>query len=369
MRIIIAGGGIMGLSAAWALRLAGHEPVLYEQGPIPNPLGSSVDRHRLIRFPYGDMTGYARMVVDAYAAWERLWLDLGTVHYHETGTLVVARADDSWVRDSLECLDAMGVPAERLAPARIAEFLPLLDLEGARWALFTPTGGLLFADRILRDLARHLRAQGVAVHEQTPIAAIDAESAQVRLESGAVDRGDALVVAAGPWTAQLLPAMRERITPSRQVLVYLEPPAEHLPVWRAAPTLLDQIEAARGGFYAIPPTGGAGLKIGDHGFTMRGHPSHEREPTPDDVQRTLGLARTRLFEFERYRLAEAKTCFYSVSAGERFIVEPLGARSWVLAGFSGHGFKFGALIGLRLAETLTGARDPQALTAWAAGEG
>jgi glycine/D-amino acid oxidase-like deaminating enzyme len=62
MKVIVIGGGIMGLCTAWALRRAEHEPVLYEQGPIPNPLASSCDEHRLTRFTYGAMTGYARMV-------------------------------------------------------------------------------------------------------------------------------------------------------------------------------------------------------------------------------------------------------------------------------------------------------------------
>jgi glycine/D-amino acid oxidase-like deaminating enzyme len=63
---------------------------------------------------------------------------------------------------------------------------------------------------------------------------------------------------------------------------------------------------------------------------------------------------------------EAKTCFYSVAPGERFIAEPL-ERAWVLAGFSGHGFKFGALIGEAIAETLDGARTASAMTVLAAG--
>ena len=39
----------------------------------------------------------------------------------------------------------------------------------------------------------------------------------------------------------------------------------------------------------------------------------------------------------------------------------------MLAGFSGHGFKFGAVIGEMLATTVDGARAPAALTDWAAG--
>jgi glycine/D-amino acid oxidase-like deaminating enzyme len=57
MRVIVVGGGIMGLGTAWALCRAGHEPVVYEQGRIPNPLASSCDEHRLTRFPYGAAQG------------------------------------------------------------------------------------------------------------------------------------------------------------------------------------------------------------------------------------------------------------------------------------------------------------------------
>ena len=78
------------------------------------------------------------------------------------------------------------------------------------------------------------------------------------------------------------------------------------------------------------------------------------------------MARTRLVDFERYRARDARTCFYSVAEGERFIVEPMGC-AWVLAGFSGHGFKFGAVIGEAVAAALCGERSPDTVAAWAAG--
>ena len=70
MKTIIVGGGIMGLATAWALAREGHAVELFEQGALPNPLASSVDEHRLIRHPYGDRTGYARMINPAFAAWD-----------------------------------------------------------------------------------------------------------------------------------------------------------------------------------------------------------------------------------------------------------------------------------------------------------
>lgn len=71
-------------------------------------------------------------------------------------------------------------------------------------------------------------------------------------------------------------------------------------------------------------------------------------------------------EFSRYRWKHARTCFYTVAPQERFIVEPIG-NSWLMTGFSGHGFKFGAVMGLAIAEAIAGYRTPAALSQWASG--
>jgi glycine/D-amino acid oxidase-like deaminating enzyme len=277
-----------------------------------------------------------------------------------------SRERDDWVQQSRRGLADLAVPFEIWQPDEIAARLPFLALGAARFALYTPTGGVLFAERILADLADHLRAAGMDLRTQTPVRDLDPSRATIRLADGRQDSADLLLVAAGPWTGRLLPALAGRITPSRQVTAYLEPPPEQRAAWRGAPAVLDQMEAARGGFYAVPPVAGTALKVGDHGFSLRGQPDQEREPTDADIQSALAMARVRLAGFERYRVLNARTCFYSVAEGERFVVEPI-ERAWVLAGFSGHGFKFGAVVGEMLAQTVDGTRAPAALTAWAAG--
>ena len=87
---LVLGAGIMGLSAAWGLARRGFAVRIVEQDAIPNPRGSSVDHHRLIRHAYGAQAGYMRMVDPAYAAWDMVWRDLGEVLHIRTGVLAVS---------------------------------------------------------------------------------------------------------------------------------------------------------------------------------------------------------------------------------------------------------------------------------------
>jgi len=367
LRVVVIGAGIMGLSAAWALTRRGADVTVVEQGPVPNPLASSVDRHRLIRYPYGDHDAYALMVRDAYGAWERLWADLGERLQIETGTLAFDSQDGAdWASRSRSSMERLKIPFERLGQSEIARRFPMLDPDGIGEAIYLETGGILMAERIVAALAQRLtqrRPEMIRAHTQ--VTAIDPNDGSVRLADGSELGADAVVVAAGPWIGRLAPSLKRRVTPSRQVVVYLDPPAPLAGAWEGAPMIL-AIDPDLG-FYAVPPAGGLGLKVGDHRFSLSGEPDLERAPTPAEAAEIAGLCRNRFRGFDGYRIAEARTCFYDVEPGERFILEPLGDRGWVMSGFSGHGFKFGALLGEKLADTIFGQSVPIQLSTWAAG--
>lgn len=367
MKVTIVGAGIMGLSAAWALTRAGHRVTVYDQAEVPNPLGSSVDQHRLIRHAYGAERGYTRMVSEAYDAWELVWRDVGARHYAASGTLVLETSTGNWAEESAAVLAAEGIPFRRLSADETARDFPLVDSRNARFVLHLESGGTLFADRIVASLARWMAGQGTPVAAATAVRDIDPARARVTLSSGAAIDADLLIVAAGPWVARLVPSIASRVTPSRQVVVYLTPPPETAAAWTRHPMILDLDPAA--GFYLVPPRDGTGLKVSNHGFTMIGDPDRDRIAGADEARAIMDLCAHRLKGFGRYAMAEAKTCFYDVEPKERFILETLGNATWIMSGFSGHGFKFAPVLGLELAKAVAGARDAAAVTAWAAGHG
>jgi sarcosine oxidase subunit beta len=348
---LVIGGGIMGLSAARSLAQAGWRVRVRDQDELPNPRGASHDQHRLIRHAYGAERGYMAMVDAAYAAWDRLWAELGTTLYVPTGVLAMAERPGGWLAASRAALTAHGMPPEDLAPA---ERYPFLAGEGLADAFFSSPGGVLLAERILSALHARCLALGVAF-ERRRLEALDP----------ARPEADLMVVAAGPWVGRLSVGLGEQVTASRQVLVFLEPPAALRPAWAAAPMLLDL--ADDGGFYAVPPVAGTALKLGDHRFSLRGDAEDTREALPAEAEAILALARRRLTGLERYRVLGARACYYDVTAEERFLLRPLGPACWVMAGFSGHGFKFGPLLGEALARAVADPALAAGLPGWAAG--
>jgi sarcosine oxidase subunit beta len=362
---LVLGAGIMGLSTAWGLSRAGWSVTLIDQDEVPNPRGSSVDDHRLIRHAYGAQAGYMRMVDAAFTAWDLLWSDLGERHFVPTGVLALAAGAEGWLGESRAALAEGGYPFEDLAPAGIEARFPMLNAVGVGDALAMRQGGVLLARLIVAALARHLMARGVTL-EHARAVAVDPGRASVTLESGATRQADLLVLAAGPWAPRFVPGLAGRVVPSRQTVVYLEPPEAHRATWATAPMLLDLSEA--GGFYAVPPVAGTPLKIGDHRFSRQGDANDPREATAAEARAILALARPRLRDAGAYRVLGARACYYDVEDAERFVVEPLGPRAFVMSGFSGHGFKFGAVLGLAVAAAAGDAALAAGLPTWAAGE-
>jgi len=316
MRVVVVGAGIMGLSTAWALTRRGHRVTLIEQSDsIPNPLAASGDQHRMIRRAYGSKSGYAALITEAYDAWEEMWSDLRASHYAPTGILCICQTEGDEADEFRQGFDAAGTPYERMSPEEAAGRFRFLEASTFRYAFFTPEGGVLLSRHIAADLVRWLANNGTEVRTKARVTSLDAERATVCLASGETIEADLVITTVGAWTLQLLPELGRNLRVYRTTVVYLDPPSDLRNDWDKAPAILS--------------IGGL-----SEGFA----------------------------DIAEYRVLDVMTCAYTVTDDERFFAQRVG-RVLTVSACSGHGYKFGASIGRRVADAAEG-RDGGVLARW-----
>jgi sarcosine oxidase/sarcosine oxidase subunit beta len=363
-RILIVGAGIVGLATAWRLHKRGYEVEIFEQGPIPNPLGSSWDEHRITRHAYGEFTGYAQLMPQAYALWGMLWKDLGAMHYEPTGATYFIREHTPWLEGTAHSLASMNISIRDLPMDKARHRYPMINLDAVTKVVETNGAGLLFPYRIMRGLTNLLGASGTRFHTRHQVTAIDAEHGTL-VANGKTFSGDHIVVAAGAWADRLVPDLRPEALPSRQAVMFLLPPPKFTESWNDAAVMADLGEESS--CYILPPHRGTRLKIGDHVFTRQGDADQDRTATDADVARLERVLPLVLRDFDQYQVLERKACYYTVTEDEHFIQRPIGPRGWLISACSGHGFKLSLLTGELAAEGITGERPAAEIAEIAAG--
>lgn len=350
MKITIVGAGIAGLSTAWSLTKAGHSVTLIEQGPIPNPLAASGDHHRIIRRAYGNAGGYADAISEAYEAWDALWQDIGTSHLDPRGFICVSREAGDEAEEYREGLEHGGYPLELYEPQDAVKRYGCLEEGTFRYAFFSPEGGALHCKKIATDIARWLRARGAVLMENTKVAAVDTAAGSVTTVDGTVISAERVIVTAGAWVLKLFPDLGTALTTYRTAVVYLEPPADLKAAWESSPVVLDV--GGRTDGYIIPASGGGGLKFGS-GLHKRKTPDANLDhlPAQGEGEAIRDLFAPPMKRLSEYKVTDVVTCAYTFTSDERFFATEMD-KCLVVSACSGHGYKFGAAVGRRVARSI-----------------
>lgn len=352
-RVIIVGAGINGLATAWALIRRGYNVELFDKGPIPNPVASSYDEHRVTRHCYGEMRAYAEKMPEAFRLWDELFSDIGARHFDPLPLVAFEREPGGWIDASIADVERIGTGWREIPLDNIARDYPMIRTDGLTRAVEFGGAGALFPIRILTDLVVHLAARGVVFHQGVDVTSVDPEAGLI-VAGGKTHSADHIVIAAGAWVTRLLPELAHRLVPSRQAVMFLAPPPALASSWRTAPLFVDL--GLRSGTYVLPPRPGTRLKIGDHVFSRRGNPDASRIASDADVERLIAACRLAYTDFDAYTPLERKACYYTVTDDEHFVIGAVGSRGTVISACSGHGFKLAPLSGEEAARLVDEAR-------------
>ena len=205
-RIVIVGGGIVGLCTAWALaERGGADIVVCERATVG--AGSTGRASGGIRQQFArDIE--VRMAVESVAFWERFDARFGgTLNFRQVGYLylltTVALVADAERNVALQ--QGCGAPSRMLTPSEIQILAPEVDVDGVLAGSFCPTDGRAQPMGAVTALARALRARGVALRENSPVTAVHVNSSGVTGVTAGGERiaADAVVNAGGPQAAEV----------------------------------------------------------------------------------------------------------------------------------------------------------------------
>lgn len=363
--IVVVGGGFFGAATTYFLARAGAAPLLIEQAaPAYGATGRNGGFH-VVGTAEGYADAIARLGRDTARAMMQITLDSRALlrqtlaeeqiacDYREPGHLTLALGEEQYVdlQRHIAALRADGFAAELLDRQQTQALIRTPLSEAIAGALYGPENALLHSARLVYGLIAAAQRHGARV-AMARVEHVVPHNGHVRVITnyGVVEAG-AAVVTVNAWTRDLVPALRDVITPVRgQALAYA-------PISRVFEQGIGVSATSTGEYWHQTPDGS--IVIGGCRAHAPGCDVGVTEPVPTpEVMAAIEQILPRLFPqignlnvVRRWAGLMAFTADYAPVAD----AAPEMPGVWVAGGFCGHGMPFGMRFGQLLAEAaLTG---------------
>ena len=364
MKIGIVGAGVFGLAAAIELRSRGHAVTVFDRGAPPYENASSTDVSKAIRRTWyaGDNYTYVELVERAALRWREWERMSGESFYHQTGGLGVVDSFEPGdpMYSSAEYLRGRGADIDVLSREDASARFPQFNLKSGEVCVYDGWAGYLESGRAVSVMARLAKEDGVELRECTLVEGVGevGPQAEVGVEGGGRKSFDRVVVAAGCWVGGLLPAIGAGVRVTHQEMLFIVPEEPErfargaFPVWSLDPD--------GEGWYGFPMLREGYVKMAIDAPRGTVDPDMDRGGTAEFEEQALGLLRERIPGLAQGRVVGGRSCLYTVTPDDHFIVDraPGLGSVFVAGGGSGHGFKFGGSIGPVIADAVEDVPNP-----------
>jgi sarcosine oxidase len=350
LEVAVVGGGVMGVAAAHALAVAGHDVTVFEQYAPGHELGSSHGPSRIIRLTY-ETPDYIALARDAYVRWGELEDEAGEELVVPTGGLDFGPPDANYMAEMRESMRLAAVHFEELGGDEIRRRFPQIAARDDEIGFYQADFSILVADRCVAAMLALAEANGARVRTATRVHVVapDGEGVTVETARGA-ERFDRVVLAAGSWMGPLCASLglRLALTPIKEQLAFFE--VADAPAYAPGrfPILIRRSPRTTTLGSAFPLLGvpvGVKAMIDRLGPPVTDPDDPDRGIEPAIAERLDAWIADTLPGVGR-RIADV-SCRYTMTPDEDFVIglHPEHPQIVVAAPCSGHGFKFAPTIG------------------------
>ncbi|KAM8854531.1 peroxisomal sarcosine oxidase [Synchiropus picturatus] len=356
---VVVGAGVQGSFTAYQLAKRNKRTLLLDQFILPHTRGSSHGQSRIIRKAY-EQDFYSKMMEECYDLWAELEREAGVKLYRQTGLLVMGPENSESYQQFKGTLLRQKVPSMVLTHENFSQHIPQIKFADGHGAIVDITAGVLFADRVLRTVQTQFQKLGGILRDNEEVKNIQPGALVTVTTSAGVYHAKSLVITAGPWANRLLsytglqlPLEVHKIN----VCYWREKvPDSHNVKKRFPCFLLTEGEHNNEHIYGLPSNEYPGLvKICYHIGAPTEPDGRDKQTNMDDINILRQYVRHYMPGLD-HEPAVVESCLYTLTPDRHFILDchPAYHNIVIGAGFSGHGFKFGPIIGKLLCELSLG---------------
>ena len=377
--VVVVGLGAVGSATAYQLAKAGADVVGIDRYAPPHALGSSHGETRITRLAVGEGPQYVPLVRRSHELWAEIGEAVGRRLLVACGGLILGAPGSTGqhgVTDFTQATIAIardhGIDHEVLAADEIRSRFGVFEVTD-EVGYFEPTAGYLLADACVAAQLELAERLGATLRRDERVLGWARRGAGVRVETdrGAVDAAR-LVLAAGPWLAELAPELAKVVSVQRQVQYWFDVDGDTAPFARLPVFIWLHGEATEDYAYGFPAIDGprGGVKVATETFSAPTAPaSVERGVEPGEVaqmHRAHVAGRLRALSA---RCVRSAVCLYTVTPDFGFVLDvlPSDDRVVVASPCSGHGFKHSAAVGECVAAMATGSAPHEDVRAFGLG--
>jgi sarcosine oxidase, subunit beta len=349
--VIIVGGGLEGAAAAW--RLAQRDVtdvVVLERDTVG--AGGTGKSSGVVRCHYG-VSSLARMATTSLETFENAVDLFGTdIGFRQTGYIVgVGEVNAASLRASLVAQRKVGVDTSEIDRSEVASLWPGMYLDDFAAFCWEPRGGYGDAYATAQAFAAAARRAGVKVRQGAKVTEVLASGDKVtgvRLADGSTVSAPNVVVAAGPWSVELVRPLGIDL-PVRvhlEQIVLVDPGSETGPV----PVLSDLVS-----LQYVRAEGSGDILFGNSDLSefREADPDHYPNRADNDF---LEAAATKLAHrfpelSEGAGISSSYAGCFDVTPDWNPVISRGPVDGLIIAsGFSGHGFKIAPSVGTLIAD-------------------
>lgn len=356
---IVVGVGSMGSAGTYFLAKQGYRVLGIDQFDPPHDAGSHNGQSRIIRQAYFEHPDYVPLLERSYELWKNFEAQTGNQYYYETGIVYFGDSDHPTMKGVRTSAKLYNVAVEVYDSKKSNREFPQFNVPSSYQTLYEPEAGFIRPEFAIRNYLTEAERAGAKLNRNEKVLSWKHDDSGITVTSDkAVYHAEKLILSGGSWMKSLVPALVGKLKVTRQTLAWISPKDPdsfalgNFPCW-----FIEDPEL--GMFYGFPVLpfekfgGPIGLKIASHRPGEIVDPERVERKTLVEEENSVKKILHKYFHGAGDEIISLKTCLYTYSPDENFIIDLLpgtDGRVVIAAGFSGHGFKFVPVVGEALAD-------------------